>query len=310
MADTFWGNAADDMHKTAVAKAHSFATHPSAEHFKNAAKHFKKASDVFHSGGDDAEIAKHWDRGDKHMSKGEKMTLESENLDEIAKATLDRYRLKAKERFRAKGGINAALDKQDKKEQPRKKAANEDIEQLDELSPKTLKSYAKKAGGYGRRSGWGLAQKGEKEEDKSMSTDGNKYPEKQERHQKAASKLYHKSNNRDKGVEAAKKRLRKEGLSVVDRVMVDDQPDASVYIEDIELRCNSLVDEKKEELRKTLFDFSENEIVDEARKPKPGSPGGSWVDRDVADRFKKEAKEKKQFASAKREINDLKKKGK
>lgn len=83
----------------------------------------------------------------------------------------------------------------------------EEIEQLDELSPKTLKSYVKKAGGYGPRSAWGLAQKGEKEEDKSMSTDGNKYPAKQERHQKAANKLYRKSNNREKGVDTAKFQL-------------------------------------------------------------------------------------------------------
>jgi hypothetical protein len=92
----------------------------------------------------------------------------------------------------------------------------EEAERLDELSPKTLRSYSKKAGGYGRRSSWGLAQKGEKEEDKSMSTDGNKYPEKQERHQKAASKLYHKSNNRDKGLERAKQRLKEDAAQLTE----------------------------------------------------------------------------------------------
>lgn len=51
-------------------------------------------------------------------------------------------------------------------------------------------------------------------------------------------------------------------------------------------------------------------VVDEARKPKRGAPGGSWVPQEVADRFKKQAAEKKQFAGAKREIDQLKKKGK
>lgn len=269
-----------------------------------------------------------------HRRNGGKQIVKPKNeeteLDEVSKATLDRYRQKAKQRFRAKGGINAALDKQDKKSQsssPRKRA-NEDIEPLDELSPKTLKSYVKKAGSYTGRSSWGLAKKGEKEEDKSMSTDGYKYPEKQARHQKAASKLYHKSNNRDKGMELANKKLRKEDEMphLVDLVMVDEeQPNASAYIEGIELRCNSIVDEIKENIRKTLFNL--NAEIEEGRgsktwgksyldphdprgkpKPKPGSPGGSWVEPAVADRFKKEAKEKKQFASAKREIDKLKKK--
>jgi hypothetical protein len=35
-------------------------------------------------------------------------------IDEVTKGTLNRYREKAKARFRAKGGINTALEKQDK----------------------------------------------------------------------------------------------------------------------------------------------------------------------------------------------------
>lgn len=110
-------------------------------------------------------------------------------------------------------------------------ALDDDV--LYELSGKTLKSYVKKAGGTGNRSGWGIAKKGEKEEDKGMSTDGYKYPEKQARHQAAASKLYHKSNNRDKGVEKAKARLKKEDfaledidalLIIIEQLIEDDKP--------------------------------------------------------------------------------------
>lgn len=355
MADTFWGDAAEDMHRTAQAKVQSFKDHPSAVHFQNAAKHYKKALDAHHSGADDDEVVKHWDRGDKHMAKGEKMTLESEddldeglldqfrdetsfrkqpkksamsetlleeNVDEalVPKATLDRYRAKFKAKFRENGGISAAIDKSNAKPpikkfpiptKPHRESSvqKEDVEQLDELSPKTLKSYVKKASGYGRRSDWGIAQKAEKEEDKSMSTDGYKYPEKQARHQKAASKLYHKSNNRMTGTARATQRLNKavkEGFDLVDIIMVEENPDAIPYISEIEARCNAIVSEFKDELKQSLFNVSEAR----KSKPKPGTPGGSWVDRDVAEKYKKQAKEKKQFASAKREIDRLKKKGK
>jgi hypothetical protein len=45
------------------------------------------------------------------MSKEE---IQDNELDEVARATLNRYRAKAKAKFRAKGGINTALEKQDK----------------------------------------------------------------------------------------------------------------------------------------------------------------------------------------------------
>lgn len=364
MADSFWGDAAEDMHKTAQAKAESFKHHPSGVHFQNAVKHYRKALDAHHSGADDAEVVKHWGRGDKHMAKGEKMTLESvDQIDEgrkasplkghpyheksdaelhyilkdageaaragrglssegkyldqmndaatvlyhrrmggkqvvkkpvvedtevdealVSKATLARYKAKSKAKFREKGGISAALDKQDKEDQEHwgKMAAlrkqgpeavqawrksqglnREEVEVLDELSPKTLKSYVKKAGGTGRNSGWGLNVKGEKEEDKSMSTDGNKYPEKQARHQKAASKLYHKSFNRDQGTELAKNKLRE---SIVDTVMVQDEPNASSYISEIEARCNDIVAEIKDEMKKALFNFREGHSLGQLRQ--------------------------------------------
>lgn len=124
----------------------------------------------------------------------------------------------------------------------------EDVERIDELSPKTLKSYVKKASGYGHRSAWGLAQKGEKEEDKSMSTDGYKYPEKQERHQKAASKLYHKSNNREKGVSLANAKIGLHALRL-----------KSIVKEDIMESFNFEAEEplSEDEVIDTLFDMLE-----------------------------------------------------
>lgn len=77
--------------------------------------------------------------------------------------------------------------------------------QLQELSKKTLKSYVKKATTAADRAG----ARGEKEEDKSMSTDGNKYPEKQKRHMDNASKEYTLQNKRETGVVNAKAKLLK-----------------------------------------------------------------------------------------------------
>lgn len=76
-------------------------------------------------------------------------------------------------------------------------------EQLDELSRKTLKSYQRKAGTSAQRA-W---DKGDKEEDKSMSTDGTKYPEKQKRHQDAAQVQHKIWRKRDKGLGMVKKKL-------------------------------------------------------------------------------------------------------
>lgn len=297
---------------------------------------------------------------------------EDDELDEaglVSKATLKRYRNKAKTSFKEKGGINAALEKQDKEKKVEVRKENMDEgdgphsvefydarerkakakwhydragkqrgaslskgikhdfeaellkrgvkdsngnqtplrkeeEQIDELDRKTLKSYQRKAT-TSRQRAW---DKGDKEEDKSMSTDGTKYPEKQARHQANANVQHKIWNKREKGLGMVGKKLSKESMEIVDTVMVNDTIDsASAYIEAMEVRMNDIVAEFKNELKVSLFDFSD---VSEARKPKPGSPGGSWVDRDVADKYKKEAKEKKQFASGKREIDRLKKQGK
>lgn len=82
----------------------------------------------------------------------------------------------------------------------------EQVEELDELSKKTLKSYQRKATTSSERS-WAKA---DKEEDKAMSTDGNKYPYKQEKHQKNAKEYIDTWRKREKGLEAVKKKLHKE----------------------------------------------------------------------------------------------------
>ena len=90
------------------------------------------------------------------------------------------------------------------KEEPH--TVKEDVEQIDELSKKTLKSYVRKAGTSEYRND----KKGEKEEDKSMSTDGTKYPEKQERHQRNATAAYTIAQRRREGIKKASEKLKED----------------------------------------------------------------------------------------------------
>jgi hypothetical protein len=76
-------------------------------------------------------------------------------------------------------------------------------ETLSELSTGTLKSYTKKA----TKSADKLSSKLNKEEDKAMSTDGNKYPEKQERHNNASIKIGKKLAKRFAGLHQAKSKI-------------------------------------------------------------------------------------------------------
>lgn len=90
----------------------------------------------------------------------------------------------------------------------KKVLAGEEVEQIDELSRKTLKSYMKKSKTSGERA-W---RRADKEEDKSMSTDGTKYPEKQKRHMDNASREIDLWRKRDSGQQLAAKKLKlKEG---------------------------------------------------------------------------------------------------
>ena len=70
--------------------------------------------------------------------------------------------------------------------------------QLDELSKDTLKSYVKKASTSASRA-W---KKADSEEDKAMSTDGMKYPEKQARHNANANAALKTWRKRDAGLKS------------------------------------------------------------------------------------------------------------
>jgi hypothetical protein len=82
---------------------------------------------------------------------------------------------------------------------------NEEVEPIDELSIGTLKSYYKKAG----KSAEKHYDKAGKEEDKAMSTDGNKYPEKQARHNATAQGHIRNYRNRVQGAARAHAQLDK-----------------------------------------------------------------------------------------------------
>lgn len=84
-----------------------------------------------------------------------------------------------------------------------KRLTKEDVEQIDELSKKTLKSYMRKAGTSLDRAN----TKMDKEEDKAMSTDGNKYPEKQARHMANANAAHKTWLKRDIGLSLANRAL-------------------------------------------------------------------------------------------------------
>lgn len=79
-------------------------------------------------------------------------------------------------------------------------------EQLDELEKKTLKSYQKKATTSSERA-W---KKADQEEDKAMSTDGEKYPEKQKRHNDNAAKHLDTWNKREAGLKMVNKKLKED----------------------------------------------------------------------------------------------------
>ncbi len=146
---------------------------------------------------------------------------EETQIDELSKKTMTKYAIAAGDdvakRMKKAGGTKGAKiqKRRDGIDNAINKisARNEETE-LNELERKTLKSYQRKATTSAQRA-W---DKGDKEEDKSMSTDGTKYPEKQARHQ-AAAQVQHKIwAKRDRGLTAVKKKLGEdvnENLSVI-----------------------------------------------------------------------------------------------
>jgi hypothetical protein len=139
-------------------------------------------------------------------------TEEVEQIDELSKKTKDSYVAKRGSQLssmvygsRIKNYSLLSGKKQAKAVKGIKQALNkEDVEHIDELSKKTMKSYVKKATTSANRN-WA---KGAKEEDKSMATDGMKYPAKQERHMKAAGASYKIADKRETGIKLAKQKMR------------------------------------------------------------------------------------------------------
>ena len=102
--------------------------------------------------------------------------------------------------------VAISLIKAGKKDGKMPKPMEEDAEQVDELSTKTLQSYTRKATTASNRA----SNRADKEEDKAMSTDGEKYPDKQARHNTAANQAVATMVKRNTGLKMAGKRLANE----------------------------------------------------------------------------------------------------
>jgi hypothetical protein len=76
------------------------------------------------------------------------------------------------------------------------------LPQIDELED-TLKSYLKKA----KRSAESELRKSDEREDKAMSTDGEKYPERQQNHVERAKEHFKKYQKRQKGISTASNKM-------------------------------------------------------------------------------------------------------
>jgi hypothetical protein len=125
-----------------------------------------------------------------------------------------RYKSKS---FKRQAGLEKAVDRLTK----------EEVEQVDELSDKTLQSYTRKATTASNRA----SNRADKEEDKAMSTDGEKYPDKQARHNAAANQAITTMVKRDTGLKMAGKRLAKEDIEL-------EQVDETVLHKDVEFKVN------------------------------------------------------------------------
>lgn len=152
-----------------------------------------------------------------------------EQLDELSIDKLKDYTKKSKDsEGKLKDKLNNKFNKADfKKFTNRKRGqeaairsagkkalASEEVEQIDELAPKTLKSYVKKSTKASERA-W---NKHDKEEDNAMSTDGTKYPDKQNRHIEKAKGHAKEGQKRDAGIAMAKKKL-KEETSLISKII-------------------------------------------------------------------------------------------
>jgi hypothetical protein len=121
--------------------------------------------------------------------------------------------------------------------------------ELNELSKKTLGSYIKKAVTNRDRA----KNRGDKEEDESMATDGNKYPEKQARHMNNASKEFNTVSKRQSGLQNAANKTKKT------------IPDA--YVGNITPKKTKIM-ATKEETEEEMADTIEETTAAETLKPK------------------------------------------
>jgi hypothetical protein len=77
------------------------------------------------------------------------------------------------------------------------------LPQVDELKDTTVKSYLKKA----KKSAESELRKHDEREDKAMSTDGEKHPERQQKHLEKAKEHFKKYLKRQKGISTASKKM-------------------------------------------------------------------------------------------------------
>lgn len=139
----------------------------------------------------------------KTMFLGSHVYKNSKDADAHARVYLNAY---------ADGGADKATDASwEYGLKNKNKLVNEEAEQIDELSKTTLKSYVKKSTKAADKA-W---DKSEKEEDKAMATDGEKYPEKQQRHVDAAKKHTDVWRKRDAGITTATKKLKEDYETIV-----------------------------------------------------------------------------------------------
>ncbi len=106
----------------------------------------------------------------------------------------------------AKAELDKAMADNEKNTNPSAKtgvAAATALPQVDELEKSTLKSYLKKA----NKSAESELRKSDEREDKAMSTDGEKYPKRQEKHVEKAKEHFKKYLKRQKGISTASKKM-------------------------------------------------------------------------------------------------------
>lgn len=167
-------------------------------HLERAVKHWRSyaETDIKHTRNMAVKHGAKYDKRVKYLNKADAKiaeTVKEETMNEANALPLKRFRDKfaPKTREERKAAVVAAAMKSMKKED------------INEISNKTLSSYMKKA----NRSYDRALRKGDSEEDKAMSTDGDRYPDKQKRHEKEAEKHLNTFRKRYTGIQRASVKL-------------------------------------------------------------------------------------------------------